>query len=82
MDDIIIRIDDIYVPSKRRRTVNPTAVEALAAAIMEDGQRLPILVRRGKEGFVLVDGLQRLEACKALGEETITAIIVQARRSM
>ncbi len=49
---------------------------------MEEGQRRPILVRRDKERFVLVDGLQRLEACKALGEQTITAIIVQARSSM
>ena len=82
MDEIIIRIDDIYVPAKRRRTVNSAAVEALATAIMADGQRRPILVRRDKERFVLVDGLQRLEACKALGEQTITAIIVQARSSM
>ena len=82
MDEIIIRIDDIYVPVKRRRTVNSAAVEALATAILEEGQRRPILVRRDKERFVLVDGLQRLEACKALGEQTITAIIVQARSSM
>ena len=82
MDDIVIRIDDIYVPVKRRRTVNPTAVETLATAILEEGQRLPILVRRDKERFVLVDGLQRLEACRALGEQTITAIVVQTRSSM
>ncbi len=82
MDDIVIRIDDIYVPAKRRVTLNLAGVEALATAILEEGQRRPILVRRDKERFVLVDGLQRLEACKALGELTITAIIVQARSSM
>ena len=82
MDDIVIRIDDIYVPVKRRRAVDPVAVEALATAIMEEGQRLPIMVRRDKSRFVLVDGLQRMEACKALGEQTITAIVVQARSSM
>jgi ParB-like chromosome segregation protein Spo0J len=33
-------------------------------------------VRRDGQRFVLVAGLQRLEACKALGEETIAAIVV------
>ena len=49
MDDIVIPVDDIYVPAKRRRALNPAAVEALATAIMEEGQKLPILVRRDKE---------------------------------
>ena len=31
--------------------------------------------------YVLVEGLHRLEACKALGEETIEAHLVQARRT-
>ena len=35
-------------------------------------------MRRDGERFVLVNGLHRLEACRALGEETITAIIVRA----
>jgi hypothetical protein len=30
--------------------------------------------------FVLVEGLPRLEACKALGEATIAAYFVQARQ--
>ena len=30
--------------------------------------------------FVLVEGLHRLEACKALGEATIAAYFVQARQ--
>jgi len=29
---------------------------------------------------VLVEGLHRLEACRALGEETINAMVVQARQ--
>jgi hypothetical protein len=32
------------------------------------------------ETFGLVDGFHRMEACKALGEKTITGFIVQARR--
>jgi ParB-like chromosome segregation protein Spo0J len=48
--------------------------------MLESGQRTPILVRRDGERLVLVEGLHRLEACKALGEETIVGLVVQARR--
>ncbi|MCH8835136.1 MAG: ParB N-terminal domain-containing protein, partial [Proteobacteria bacterium] len=49
-------------------------------SIMEDGLQTPIGVRRDGDRFVLVSGLHRLEACKALGEETINANVVQARK--
>ena len=54
--------------------------EQLAESILEDGLKVPISVREGNKRYVLVSGLQRLEACKALGEETITAIVVRARQ--
>ena len=78
MDDVTIRIDEVYVPSKHRRDLDPGAVEALAESILEVGLQTPISVRRDGERFVLVNGVHRLEACKALGEETITAIVVRA----
>lgn len=78
MEDVTIRIDEVYVPAKRRREVNPATVEALAESILEAGLQTPISVRRDDTRFVLVHGLHRLEACKALGEETIAAIIVRA----
>ncbi len=80
MKTIAIAIDDIYVPVKRRRDLNPETVETLAGSIMEDGLQTPIGVRRDGDRFVLVSGLHRLEACKALGEETIDANVVQARK--
>lgn len=81
MNDIEVVVDEIYVPAKRRLTLNPETVEALAESIISEGLQMPILVRRdAAKGFVLVEGLHRLEACKALGEETILANIVQARR--
>ena len=80
MEDQIFRIEDIYVPVKRQRTVDPETVNAIAESMLQEGQRMPILVRRDGERLVLVEGLQRLEACKALGEETIVGIFVQARR--
>ena len=81
MDDIEVVVDEIYVPTKRRLTLKPETVEALAESIMSDGLLTPILVRRDTaKGLVLVEGLHRLEACKALGEEMILANIVRARR--
>ncbi len=74
-----LAIADIYVPAKRRRTLDPAAVAALAESILEEGMRSPILVREDGARYVLVDGLHRLEACKALGEEVITCTPVQAR---
>ncbi len=76
MDDVSIRIDQIYVPAKRRAEIDPARVESLAEKILEEGLMVPISVRQGKGRYVLVAGLQRLEAMKALGEKTITAIVV------
>ncbi len=76
MDDVTIRIGQIYVPAKRRSEIDPARVESLAENILEEGLKVPISVRQGKGRYVLVAGLQRLEAMKALGEETITAIVV------
>jgi ParB-like chromosome segregation protein Spo0J len=73
-----IAIEKIYVPVKRRTTLRPQTVDEIAKSILDVGQTTPIHVRRDGERFVLVEGLHRLEACKALGEETIIGYIVQA----
>jgi sulfiredoxin len=75
-----IPIAEIYVPVKRRATLKPETVRELANNILENGQQTPILVRRDGDRFVLVEGLHRLEACKALGEETIIGYLVQAAK--
>jgi uncharacterized ParB-like nuclease family protein len=69
-------IAKIYVPVKRRATLRPEAVRKIAESMLEIGQDTPILVRRDGDRFVLVEGLHRLEACKALGEETIVGSLV------
>ena len=71
---------DIYVPVKRRATLDPKTVEEIAESILEEGQRTPIMVREDGKRYVLIEGLHRLEACKLLGEETIKGLLVQARR--
>jgi ParB-like chromosome segregation protein Spo0J len=73
-------IANIYVPAKRRSTLDPDKAREIAESMLQIGQQTPILVRRDGERFVLVEGLHRLEACKQLGEETIVGYLVQARR--
>ena len=80
MENQIFRIDDIYVPVKRQKMLDVATVDEIAASMLEEGQRSPILVREDGDRFVLVEGLHRLEACRALGEETVIGLVVQARR--
>ena len=75
-----LRIASVYVPTKRRATLDPVKVAEVAESILDKGQTTPIMVREDGQRFVLVEGLHRLEACKSLGEETILAYLVQARR--
>lgn len=77
----------IRVPAKRRRALDPAKVEALAADMLENGQTTPISCRvdpdaraeDGGQGYILVEGLHRLEAARALGEESVVAYLTQAR---
>ena len=59
-------IASIYVPAKRRSTLDPKKAQDIAESMLQVGQQTPIL--------------HRLEACKQLGEETIYGYLVQARR--
>lgn len=75
-----IAVDTIYVPTARRKTLHPETVRILAEDILENGQKTPIQVRHDGARHVLVEGLHRLEAIKWLGETTIDAYLVQAKR--
>jgi sulfiredoxin len=70
----------IYVPVKRRMTLDQARVDAIAQSMLENGQQTPILVRPDGARFVLIEGLHRLEAAKALGEQTIVGFRVDARK--
>jgi uncharacterized ParB-like nuclease family protein len=72
-------IDKIYVPVKKRKGLNPQVVHEIAESILEIGQQTPILVRPDEDRLVLVEGLHRLEACKALGEKTIIGRLVSTQ---
>lgn len=73
-------IDKIYVPVKRRATLEQAKVDALAESILAEGLKTPIQVREDGKRFVLMEGLHRLEAAKALGETTIFGYLVQAQK--
>ena len=79
MQSKVLKIEDIYVPVKRRASMNQQTVEALATAILEEGQKVPIQVRHDGKRFILIEGLHRLEACRALGENTVLGVLVRAR---
>ena len=79
LEERVFKTADIYVPAKRRRTLNPKTVDEIAESMIEEGQRTAIMVREDGARMVLVEGLHRLAACKALGEETIIGVVVQAR---
>jgi len=82
MRTVQIKLDEIYVPAKLAKTLDPAKVELRAETIMERGLESPIQLRRDEDRgrYVLVAGLHRLEAVRALGETTVDALIVQARK--
>ena len=80
MKDQIFKIDDIYIPVKRRQMLDPAIVDTIAESMLEEGQKTPIMCRDDGKRLVLVEGLHRLEACRTLGEKTIIGVLVQARR--
>jgi ParB-like chromosome segregation protein Spo0J len=76
----VFPIATIYVPSRRAKSLEPKKVGQIAESILAEGQNNPILVRADGDRFVLIEGLHRLEALRALGEDTVEAYIVQARK--
>lgn len=71
-------IEKIFVPTKQKKAIKPEIVGEIAESILDIGQQAPISVRLDGDRLVLVEGLHRLEACKALGETTILGVLVPA----
>jgi hypothetical protein len=71
-------IEKIFVPTKQKKAIKPEIVGEIAESILDIGQQAPISVRLDGDRLVLVEGLHRLEACKALGETTIIGVLVPA----
>jgi uncharacterized ParB-like nuclease family protein len=75
-----LAIQDVYMPVKRRQTLDLKKVEALAESMLGKGQEAPILVRADGNRLCWLRDCTDLEACKALGETTVPAYLVQARK--
>jgi len=78
---IDVPIDQVYVPAGKKKTFDEDKVLPLAEDILENGLLNPIYVREGKGRYVLQEGLHRLEALKLLGNDTIEANIIQAKKA-
>lgn len=79
---LLIPIEVIDVPKDRLRSLKEPQATAIGAAIVADRQYDPITVAKlpGQTGFVLVDGLHRLEGCRMHGVASIEARIVDGNR--
>jgi ParB-like chromosome segregation protein Spo0J len=75
-----VKLDTIYIPTERRKTLDAEKAAQLAEQILEEGIKIPIQVRFDGKRHVLIEGLHRLEAARLLGETTIAAYLVQARK--
>ena len=75
-----LEIVKIYVPVKRRATLDAAKVTSLSESMLAEGLKMPIQVREDGARFVLVEGLHRLEAAKLLGDTRIDAYLVQAKK--
>jgi ParB-like chromosome segregation protein Spo0J len=80
MQIIQVKLDGIYVPTERRKTLDMEKARALAEDILENGLRIPIQVRFDGKRHVLIEGLHRLEASRLLGDVSVSAYLVQARK--
>ena len=77
-----VRVDWVDVPTDRLRALKPDQARAIGEAIKADRQYDAIAVTQlpGKDRFLLVDGLHRLEGCRMAGIEMIEARLVSANR--
>ncbi|WP_309493703.1 ParB/RepB/Spo0J family partition protein [Candidatus Hecatella orcuttiae] len=73
--DIEIPVDKIKPSKFSLRDVDGSTVKELAESIKANGLLQPIMVRPSPNGYELVFGLHRLEACKQLGWEKIPAVL-------
>ncbi len=82
MRTITIPLGEIYVPTKLTKMLDEAKVETRAEEVLENGPESPIQVRRDEERnrYVLISGVNRLEAARSLGEDSIAALVVQARK--
>lgn len=75
---VSVKIEEIYIPTARRRELDQARLDKATENMLNGEPQKPIRVRKGKGRLVLIAGVHRLEASKALGETNIDALVVQA----
>ena len=74
-DCVELSIHKLRSPSWVLRPIDPRIVAELARSIETSGLLQPILARERGDGYEVVFGNHRLEACKQLGMKTIPTIV-------
>jgi DNA modification methylase len=67
------RLDDLRVPKRKLRKLDPFHVSEVVIAIINLGFRYPILISDTDE---VIDGAVRIEAMRQLGQDRISCIVV------
>lgn len=75
-----VKLESIYIPIERRKRLDLPEAQALAEDILENGIKIPIHVRFDGKRHVLIEDLHRLGASRLMGNVTISANLVQARK--
>jgi ParB family chromosome partitioning protein len=74
-NSVQVDIDTLRPPAWVLRPVDQSIVSELARSIQNAGLLQPIVVRKSGQGYEVVFGNHRLEACKKLGMKTIHAMV-------
>jgi ParB/RepB/Spo0J family partition protein len=72
---IEVEVAELKAPSLLLRPIDNETVAQLARSIQHAGLLQPIMVRRDSQGYEVVFGVHRLEACRRLGMQRIPAIV-------
>src|SRR4051794_10224525 len=59
------------------RPLSEAAIPGLMESIREIGLQNPVHVRKTRQGYELISGFNRFEACRQLGHENIPAIVME-----
>ncbi len=66
-----------YDPSQPRREFREESLAALARSMEEIGQIQPVVVKPGKDGYILVAGERRIRALRDRGKNSVWAMVVR-----
>ncbi len=72
-----LELHELALKYQRLRIIDPGRQARLLAELSANGQREPVLVVSGDEGYVLIDGYRRVAALKRLGVDLVETVAVE-----